>query len=73
MKKFLVLAVILVAFASCQNSVSNDYKLSSLFNSNFVHTIFQGSEKDNTDSSKSANNKQFNFFLKDGIAKKFGL
>ena len=72
MKKFLFLILISAAFASCQNTVSDGYKLPVLDN-HFFHSLFYSADKNNSDSTKAADDKHFNFFLKEGIAKKFGL
>lgn len=73
MKKFLFLVFLSAAFTSCQDAVNNDYKLPAVLDNHLFHSLFHSSNRNNADSAKAANDKHFNFFLKEGIAKKFGL
>ncbi|MDE1192285.1 MAG: hypothetical protein PW786_09120 [Arachidicoccus sp.] len=73
MKKLLLIAIVGMCVTSCSSTMSNDYQLSDLLGKNLLHSFLSKDTKEINDSLKSQSDKHFNFFLKEGIAKKFGL
>ncbi|MGF7230720.1 hypothetical protein [Arachidicoccus sp.] len=76
MRKFFIFTTILFSFVACKSSIN---EASSSFNTNvktsLLHSIFSGFNKSNADSctTQRPSINHFNFFLKDGFERKFGL
>ncbi|AYD47220.1 hypothetical protein [Arachidicoccus soli] len=75
MRKLFFFAIMLITFASCQTDVSEvSLSLKKEVKTGILHSLFSNSSKNSSDSSASQPSiNHFNFFLKDGFARKFGL
>ncbi|HEY0298373.1 MAG TPA: hypothetical protein VGB84_04060 [Arachidicoccus sp.] len=72
MKKVLLYGFALIGFTACENAVNNS-EIPSVLKNDLLHSVINATQKIKTDSSRLNKTKHFNFFLKEGFAKKFGL
>lgn len=72
MKKLLVGCIIILGLSACNNNISGFSNLKNQVQEPFWQSVFERVTEQVSDTAAVESSRQFNFFLSDGIARKFG-
>lgn len=72
MRKLLVGCIVILGLSACNNNISAFSNLKNQVQQSLWHSVFDRVTEQASDTAALPSAREFNFFLRDGIAQKFG-